>query len=422
MAEGFGGAIEAGKAFVEFLLDDKKFTGRLGQISQKLASVGKFGIKAMAPLIAMFSASVYVGTEFSAELEDMSARTGIAADELSRLTFIADTFNVSMEDVEHSVRKMQEQLADVGSGSAEFRKTVRDLGVDLDDLKRQSPDEQFVTLASAIGNLQEPYLRAYAAQKLFGKSGVEVLRVLKGGPDAFRRAAADAKRFGVVIGDDEVKANDELGTSIGIVKDQLRSLGTHISAAIAGPLTTLFRLLQNVLGGLNQFVTNHPRIVAAIAAIAGVVFTLATALYAVSTALKLIAATKALGTTATAVSTAFKIHPVLGGVALAAAGLGALYLWWKGKQDEKAEQAPGSLPEGISPDMMKQIRSTQPRVGGVITSPVGGAAASSSDGDPMSLSINNGSANDYLKQIADSNDDIRRYLRYSNQGFLAGVG
>lgn len=419
MAEGLGGAVEAGKAFVEFLLEDKQFTGKLGQIGQKLSKIGKIGVLATAPLIAALTTCVYVGTEFGAELEDMSARTGIAADELSVLTFIADTFNVSMEDVEHSLRKMQEQLADIGPGGAEFRKTVRGLGVDLNELRHQSPDEQFVTLAAAIGQLEDPTLRAYAAQKLFGKSGIEVLRVLKDGPEAFRKMAADAKRLGVVISDKEVKANDALGTSLGTVKDQMRALGTHISAAIAGPLTKLVGMFQNILAGLNEFVANHPRVVAAIALIAGVMFTLASSLVAVGQALKVISAIKTGATVVKGIAAAFAVHPVLGVAAAAAAAIGAGYLWWKGDKGHEQQASGNAIPPASQAEMLQRIQTTQPRVRSVIASPT--ATAPDLQGDPMATSSLDYGVN-YLKDIADSNDDISTYLRFTNRGLVVGVG
>lgn len=55
-----GQGVRAGKAFVEFVLDDKRFKRELHTLRGSLLAVGKVGTAVTAPLIAGFTAAAGV--------------------------------------------------------------------------------------------------------------------------------------------------------------------------------------------------------------------------------------------------------------------------------------------------------------------------------------------------------------------------
>lgn len=414
MAEGLGGAIEAGKAFVEFLLDDKKFTGALGAIGRKLSKVGKVGVLATAPLIAALSACTYEGIALGAELTDMASDTGIAAAQLSRLSFVADQFNVSMEDVEHSIRKMQQQLADTTPAGDEFRKMVRLIGVDIESLRQQTPDQQFIALAAAIGGVVDPSQRAYIAQKIFGKQGIETLRILKKGVPAFLEAAAASDRLGATISNQEVEALDDLGTAFGESKKQLQGLMAHVAAAISGPLIELVHVGQEIVTVFNEFVTEHPYVVAAFAVIGTTVFAVSSALVALGTAVRLYTV---LTEGATAITYAFNFslalleaNPLIASIIAITAAVAGLVYWFSA----------GSSSATDFNSKMGGLKS--PRVAGSGFSPRVAPGAVSAFGSPVGSSQPQNSGEKSLAQLVEIESAQLRFMRYGNQGFQAGVG
>jgi len=114
--------------------------------------------------------------DLGGDLNDLTARTGIAVADLAILRQEFANAGKSAEDVGPAIAKMQRSLADGKGGDV-----IQKMGIDLDSLKRQTPTEQFHTLGAAIAKLENPLDRVRAASAVFGKSGVELLSVFSGG-------------------------------------------------------------------------------------------------------------------------------------------------------------------------------------------------------------------------------------------------
>jgi hypothetical protein len=76
-------AIEAGKAFLKYVVDDSELEGQLGKIAKKLGKFGEFGNLVTAPLIAAFTTAAFTIAEVGDELHVLSERTGVSVENLS---------------------------------------------------------------------------------------------------------------------------------------------------------------------------------------------------------------------------------------------------------------------------------------------------------------------------------------------------
>ena len=225
-----------------------------------------------------------MGVSLGGQLQDMADRTGIAASQLSRLSYIADEGSVAMEDLEKVVRKIQITL---GDANPEIRKTLHGLGLNLAELRAMDPDQQFIALGSAIAGIEDPARRAVLAQKLMGKQAATILPMFAKGRDAFLEAAAGADRLNAVLGDHEVKALHDLGVAWGHSKKQLMALAASVAAAVAGPLTSLLEIAQSIVAVVIDLTNNHPILVASIAAVTVTVAALSAAAIVLGTILTL---------------------------------------------------------------------------------------------------------------------------------------
>src|SRR5262245_47325543 len=115
--------IEAGKAFVEFLIKDDKLDSGLLKIADKLKGVGKIGLAVTGPLIAGFAAAASVFASTGGALEDMHERTGLSVESLSMLSFAAEQTGTDMGAIEKAAKELQKK----GIDPLQFESMLTDL-------------------------------------------------------------------------------------------------------------------------------------------------------------------------------------------------------------------------------------------------------------------------------------------------------
>ena len=180
------------KATAVFDADDSRLSGALARINGKMLARQSRIAKFAAAFIAVRAAAGVVTAGFDrfkqaldvgGQLNDLSANTGIAVADL--VVFQQEFANAgkSAEDIGPVFGKMAKTLQ---GGSAD--ETIKKLGINLDELKKKTPAEQFRTLGAAINAVQDPSQKAAASMEIFGRSGADLLSLFSS--DGFGEAAA----------------------------------------------------------------------------------------------------------------------------------------------------------------------------------------------------------------------------------------
>lgn len=233
--------IEAGKAFVEFLIKDDKLDSGLLKVADKLKGVGKAGSLAVAPLVATFVAAATVFASTGSELDILSKRTGLSVESLGELKYAADVSGTSLEAIEKAFKKLQKE------------------GV--------SP-EQFDQILADLSQIPDTTERAQKAIDLFGsKTGTQILPLI----DSLGELRGEAERLGLVMSSQDAAAAHELEKAFEGSKAQFVALLAQIGAAIAGPLTDFLLWSQGIVTSVIQWVHENPRLVRTIAAVTGAI-------------------------------------------------------------------------------------------------------------------------------------------------------
>jgi TP901 family phage tail tape measure protein len=312
--------IRAGKAFVEFFIDDKRVNSGLAKISQNFKKFGSIGAAATAPIVAGLTACVAAAIKVGGEFADMAARTGASVESLSALAYAADQTGTSMATVEKAMRKAQVQIANADDSSGGFNQTLERLGLHLADLKGKRPEQQFVALADAIGKVQDPGERAALAIKVFGKAGAELIPMLTDAKGGVKGLMDAARAMGVVMTDEDAVACDELGDSLGDVKKQFLAMAVQIGVSVAGPLTEFLNWAKEILAETIAWIKENPNLVRTLAAVTVGVAACSAAAIAFGTVLTVITA-----------------HPIIAALAAIAAGVLAVKAaFWGASQDAKS--------------------------------------------------------------------------------------
>lgn len=213
---------------------DKSLLG----LEKKFVSVGKFAAKLLAlPAAAAGGLALGVGKvlDIGGDLSDLSARTGVAAGELAKLQQEFKNNGKAAEDVGPVINKMQKSLA-TGAGAD----TIAKLGLNLNDLKKQAPVDQFHAIGEALNRIDDPAQKSAAAMDIFGKSGGELLALFASG--GFGDAAAQVGGQADLLSKDAALFDD--------VSDKLALAGLKVQGFFVGVADKVAPVLKPILDGL----------------------------------------------------------------------------------------------------------------------------------------------------------------------------
>lgn len=218
------------------------FSKNMGNLSGAMMGVvGKVaglaaGFMAAQSAIGAFREAIDLG----GNLAELSDRTGETAGNLMILQRAFQNSGAGADSVGQQLNRLQRFMYEARDASSEQSKALAALGLSYADLSGKAPIDQMQMLAAKISGISDPGQRAATAMSIFGKSGGELLPLLRGmtaGIDQARAQLGSAPKLA-----------DELGKS-------LDTLGENF-AAIAGKGTEFaLGLLKDVTPALVAITT-----------------------------------------------------------------------------------------------------------------------------------------------------------------------
>lgn len=227
-----GREIRAGKAYVELGVKDKLLKGLKDAGRRVLgfaAGIAKMSAAVGAAAAAGAVTAMKAFADMGSELNDASARTGIAVESLSAYKYAADQTSSSLEGFELGLRKMQKTIAGAVNGEKAATAALDELGLSAQQLKGMSPEKQFETIAAAIAAIEDPTMRAAAAQKLFGRGMTELLPMIQD-LAALKQEAADA---GLIVSSEDAASADDFGDALSLVWKQAKMVAFYVGNGLA---------------------------------------------------------------------------------------------------------------------------------------------------------------------------------------------
>jgi hypothetical protein len=215
--------IAAGKAFIELYVKNSQFVkglkaarDQLQNFGSAIAKVGAFFTGLGAGILAPLAGAVAHFTKFGSELNDMAARTGVAAGELAELKFAAEQTGASFEDVEAGLRKMAKG------------------GYDVKNLDK---------IAAEITAIEDPSQRAARAMEVFGKSGTKLIPMLAN----LAKLRQEARDAGLVPTEESVAAADRIGDAFDKLRAIVMAAVYNVGAAVAPMLEPALAVASNIV-------------------------------------------------------------------------------------------------------------------------------------------------------------------------------
>lgn len=252
--------IRAGLAYVELYANNNQLVRGLNVASAKLKAFGQsisgLGLKLTAVgagIVTPILAAVKDFADFGDSIEKMSRRTGVSVEALSEIGYAAQQSGTSLEDIETGLRRMQRTVVEAANGSTGAADALAKLGLNAEQLRQLSPEDQFSEIAKRLNDISDPSERAAAAMNVFGKTGTRMLPMV-GDLDALRE---EAKRLGITMSTDDARAAAELTEAMGRIRSVLRSVTGAIGSALAPLLMEWAGWITNIIVGTKKWLNEN---------------------------------------------------------------------------------------------------------------------------------------------------------------------
>lgn len=202
----------------------KTLSGAIGtDLTASLGSAGVAAGAAAAGVLALGAATYELADRAAtvgAALNDMSEKTGISVPALSNLKGAAEIAGGSLDQVANAVFMFQRNMAE---GSQKFSDGLDRIHVSLADIQSLSPDQQFLKIAEAIRNTEDPAQRAAAAMELFGRQGRDLLPLMM---KPLGDLVEQSKALGLTWSEEDAKAAEDFEMKSRALKLELEGMAT----------------------------------------------------------------------------------------------------------------------------------------------------------------------------------------------------
>ncbi len=207
--------------------------GRMGQAARGVGGLmgALVPVGAVAGLAAMAKGSI----DTADNLNDMSQRTGVAVESLSRFGQAAADSGSSIEGVAKGMGQLAKRITDPGSAASE---ALKGIGIATTDAqgKVRSLDSVMLDISDRFAKMPDGAEKSALAMQLFGKSGVELIPMLNEG-----RAALE--QYQATISGDMAKSADEFN-------DALNAIGRELSGPFNEAVTKLLPAITGIANGI----------------------------------------------------------------------------------------------------------------------------------------------------------------------------
>ncbi len=234
-----------------------------GGLQNGLASIGASVAGLVNPFTAGAAAFAALGAGAVAAGRNLVQLEG----EVERLGQLADRVGVSfsfIQVLEAAALQTGTSVEQLGGGFTRFLRAVneardgtksaveafKNLRISTDAVRDGNPETLFQQAAQALAQMPDPAQRTATAMALFGKSGAELLPVIK----QLGTAASDLERLGGALTEQQRADIDSFGDAMDRVGVASQGLYRQITANFAGIGTAIANSTAESIGGINRLI------------------------------------------------------------------------------------------------------------------------------------------------------------------------
>lgn len=239
------------------------FAGAIGVAG---IAVTGFATVAVAAAKAIYGLAVNAATT-SDRIGDMAEKINFSVRTLSGLETAAEASGSSLEGLSTALGIFDKNIEAAAQGQERLSKLFKGLKVDT-----TNNEVAFRQVADILVKLGGTSQQTALAMELFGRSGKDVLGIIKATGGDVEKFIKSMEALGIVINDDAVKAADEFDKKLTLVKAQIntviRQLGEEFIPMVSEAATNLSNWLKENQGEIRKTIVEIGNLIKAIGSLA----------------------------------------------------------------------------------------------------------------------------------------------------------
>lgn len=216
----------------------KKLNNQVSKLSKDLSNKLKGACTAVGIGFGAVTATAGVlinkTIEAGDRIDKMSQKIGMSRQAFQEWDFIMSQNGGSVESLQMGYKALANQMGGVQKGSKDSIGYFKKLGVAVKDnhgqLRKQ--EDVFNDTVRALQNMKNPTEKAIIANKLFGKSAIEMKPLLNQTSESVDTLRKRANDLGMVLSDEAVDASVKLTDSIDAIQRSFSAFGNQIGAQL----------------------------------------------------------------------------------------------------------------------------------------------------------------------------------------------
>lgn len=189
------------------------------------ATAGLVGGAALSGLVSLSKRAL----EYASSLGETAQQLGVTTEALQVFRYAGSQVGITNEEMDTSLKKLSDSIAEAGQGSKAQATAFNELGVNvkLANGELKSTDRVIREMADGFKKLKNPADQVRLGIDLMGRAGSKMVPLLAGGSAAIDNLRKAAHDLGIVLSEEQIRNADKTA-------DKLSELKQVLEARIAG--------------------------------------------------------------------------------------------------------------------------------------------------------------------------------------------
>jgi outer membrane murein-binding lipoprotein Lpp len=196
--------------------------------------------KALSVIKSVSTATVNFAKQASSVADaigKLSAATGVAVEPLQVFQKVAEYNGISGDKLGEALKRMTKRLSEAKMGFGEALPALERLGLNVTDLANMKPEQAFLKIGSAIGQLPQKGDQAAAAFKIFSDQGLAMVPMFADMEKNVKATAKEMTSLGLVLSGTQIKNIETMNDRFKDVYDTGKKLAAQVLANFAPAIT-----------------------------------------------------------------------------------------------------------------------------------------------------------------------------------------
>lgn len=204
------------------------------------------------------------------EVAKMAQRTGFAVETLSELRHVAQISGTELGSIEKATKRMSSAILDASDGMETYIRAFDHLGINIQELKGLTPEEQFWKIAYALAELEDDTMKAALAQDIFGRAGTDLFPMLEEGAAGIANLRQEAHDLGVVFNDESAKEAVDMKDALTDLTESLGGVAKEIVTVLIPDITKFAEKAVEIVKSVREWIGANPQLVTGLKILVGI--------------------------------------------------------------------------------------------------------------------------------------------------------